>query len=156
MLRAVGMEEHRLRAPHHLSGGQKQRVAIAGVLAMRPACIVLDEPTTMLDPRGRAEVLAAVLRLHRELGLTVVYITHFMEEAALAGRVVVLAEGRVRADGPLEAVLDDVELLTGAGLVPPPAARLAQRLRARGVDLPRGIVDAERLVEALCCFASSG
>lgn len=155
-LRAVGMEEHRLRAPHHLSGGQKQRVAIAGVLAMRPQCVVLDEPTTMLDPAGRAEVLATVLRLHREHGLTVVLITHFMEEAALAGRVVVMARGRVVAEGPPAQVFEDADLLAAAGVKPPAAAWLARRLRAHGLELPRGIVDAEGLVEALCRWSSRG
>lgn len=155
-LQAVGMAEHRLRAPHHLSGGQKQRVAIAGVLAMQPDCLVLDEPTTMLDPAGRGEVLATLLRLHRERGLAVVLITHFMDEAALADRVVVMARGRVAADGPPAAVLEDVELLAAAGLKPPPAALLARRLRARGVELPPGIVRPEALVEALCRWPSRG
>ena len=149
-LRLVGMAEYRLHGPHLLSGGQKQRVAIAGVLAMHPRCLVLDEPTAMLDPVGRAEVLDAVCRLHREEGITVVYITHFMEEAVAAGRVVVMDAGRVILDGTPAEVFHDVEKIRGLGLDVPVSADVAAQLRRRGVNLPGGITTNEGLAKALC------
>jgi len=149
-LRQVGMTEYRLHGPHLLSGGQKQRVAIAGVLAMHPLCLVLDEPTAMLDPVGREEVLESVSRLHREEGITVVYITHFMEEAVAASRVVVMDGGRVVLDGTPETVFDHVEEIRALGLDVPIAANVAAQLRLRGHDLPSGIITDEGLASALC------
>ena len=149
-LRQVGMTEYRLHGPHLLSGGQKQRVAIAGVLAMHPRCLVLDEPTAMLDPVGRAEVLDAVCRLHREEGITVVYITHFMEEAVAAGRVVVMDAGRVILDGTPAEVFHDVDRIRGLGLDVPVSADVAAELRRRGMNLPGGITTNEGLAKALC------
>lgn len=149
-LRQVGMQEYRLHGPHLLSGGQKQRVAIAGVLAMQPRCLVLDEPTAMLDPVGRKEVLEAVCRLHREEGITVVYITHFMEEAVMAGRVVVMDEGRVIMDGPPEVIFDRVEQIRALGLDVPVAADVAAHLRQQGVAVPAGVITEEGLAAALC------
>ena len=149
-LRQVGMTEYRLHGPHLLSGGQKQRVAIAGVLAMHPRCLVLDEPTAMLDPVGRAEVLDAVCRLHREEGITVVYITHFMEEAVAAGRVVVMDAGRVILDGTPAEVFHDVEKIRGLGMDVPVSADVAAQLRRRGMNLPGGITTNEGLAKALC------
>ena len=149
-LRQVGMTEYRLHGPHLLSGGQKQRVAIAGVLAMHPRCLVLDEPTAMLDPVGRAEVLDAVCRLHREEGITVVYITHFMEEAVAAGRVVVMDAGRVILDGLPGDVFQDVDRIRDLGLDVPVSADVAAQLRRRGMNLPGGITTNEGLAKALC------
>ena len=135
-LKAVGMEEFTLHAPHHLSGGQKQRIAIAGVIAMEPACIVLDESTAMLDPLGRREVLDTVKRLNREKGITVVLITHHMDEAAMAGRVVVMDGGRVVMDGAPEEVLVRVEELRAVGLAAPHTVELLYGLREDGFDVP--------------------
>jgi len=154
-LAAVGMTAMRHREPHLLSGGQKQRVAIAGALAMRPACLVLDEPTAMLDPAGRAEVVEVVRRLNRELGMAVVWITHFMEEAALADRVVVMANGRVQMEGPPREVFQQAEKLRALRLDVPPAVAVADRLRAAGVPLPKGILTLDELVEALCQLRSA-
>lgn len=149
-LAAVGMTEMADRAPHLLSGGQKQRVAIAGVLALRPACMVLDEPTAMLDPSGRAEVVDVIHRLNREYGIAVVWITHFMEEAALADRVVVMANGRVQMDGSPQEILTQSRRLKELRLDVPPAVAVADRLRAAGVRLPGDLLTLEELVEALC------
>ncbi|EGO65321.1 energy-coupling factor transporter ATPase [Acetonema longum] len=149
-LKAVGMESYRQHAPHLLSGGQKQRVAIAGVLAMRSQCLVLDEPTAMLDPKGRAEVLSTVRRLNREEGITVVYITHFMEEAMWADRVVVMEAGKVVDQGTPKAIFSQVERLKAMGLDVPTASDLSYRLRQRGVSLPVDIITEEELAVALC------
>lgn len=149
-LRAVGMEKYRKHAPHLLSGGQKQRVAIAGALAMKTKCLVLDEPTAMLDPKGRAEVLETVRNLHRKAGITVVYITHFIEEAACADRVVVMEKGRVHAQGTPREVLTKVEELKRCGLDAPLAARIAYRLRQEGLKLPEDVMTNEELAVALC------
>jgi energy-coupling factor transport system ATP-binding protein len=149
-LAAVGMSQMRERAPHLLSGGQKQRVAIAGALAMRPTCLVLDEPTAMLDPSGRAEVMAVVRRLNRELGMTVLWITHFMEEAATADRVVVMAEGKVCLQGSPREVFTQAKRLRELRLDVPPAVAAAERLRTAGVALPAGLLTMDELVEALC------
>jgi energy-coupling factor transport system ATP-binding protein len=154
-LTAVGMVHMRERAPHLLSGGQKQRVAIAGALALRPACLVLDEPTAMLDPSGRAEVVEVVRRLNRELGMAVVWITHFMEEAALADRVVVMADGRVQLEGAPREVFVQSQRLRALRLDVPPAVAAAERLRAGGVPVPHGILSLEELVEALCQLRSA-
>lgn len=135
-LRQVGMYEYREHAPHLLSGGQKQRIAIAGIIAMEPRCIVLDEPTAMLDPKGRREVLDTVLRLNREKGITIVLITHHMEEAAMAGRVVVLHRGSVYLDGTPGAVFSQVEKLHEIGLAAPETVELCCELNRRGFRLP--------------------
>ena len=135
-LAAVGMSEYARHAPHLLSGGQKQRVAIAGVLAMRPKCIVLDEPTAMLDPVGRKEVLDTVRRLNREQGITVVLITHHMDEAAQAGRLVVMPDGHIMADDKPERVFQNVDGLRSLGLEVPEPVALLYELRQNGVDVP--------------------
>ena len=135
-LAAVGMTEYARHAPHLLSGGQKQRVAIAGVLAMRPECIVLDEPTAMLDPVGRREVLDTVRRLNREAGITVVLITHHMDEAAQADRLIVMHDGHIMADGRPEQVFQNVDGLRSLGLEVPEPVALLYELRQSGVDVP--------------------
>lgn len=152
-LRQVGMYDFRLHAPHLLSGGQKQRVAIAGVIAMQPKCIVLDEPTAMLDPQGRAEVMATVQRLHEEQGITIVLITHFMEEAALADRVIVMADGHVTMDGTPREVFCEAAKLKKLGLDVPLATELGCELRASGLALPKDILTDEELVAALTAAA---
>ena len=134
-LKSVGMYEYRLHETHKLSGGQKQRVAIAGILAMRPQCIVLDEPTAMLDPKGRREVMQAVRRLNKEDGITVLFITHFMEEAVEADRVMVVDDGKILADGTPAEVFKQSEMLKKVGLDVPEVARLAAVLREKGCDL---------------------
>ena len=135
-LKQVGMYAYREHAPHLLSGGQKQRVAIAGIIAMEPKCIVLDEPTAMLDPRGRREVIETIGRLNKEKGITVVLITHHMDEAAKADRVVVLHKGKVSADGKPEEVFSQVELLHSIGLAAPESVELCWELNKEGFDLP--------------------
>ena len=149
-LRAVEMTAFRNFAPHLLSGGQKQRVAIAGALAMRTRCLVLDEPTAMLDPAGRKEVLTTVRELHRHAGITIVYITHFMEEAAAADRVLVMEKGRLVEDGPPRKIFQQVEQMKKRGLDVPLAAEIAWRLRRQGIPLPEDIITDEELVTALC------
>lgn len=149
-LKLVDMNRFRTHAPHLLSGGQKQRVAIAGVIAMRPEVLILDEPTAMLDPRGRKEVIDTVIRLNREEGITVVYITHFMEEAVVADRVVVLDKGSVMMDGAPAEVFSRVEELKSMGLDVPPIAELARELRLAGVELRPGILTVDELVQELC------
>lgn len=134
-LKAVDMYDYRESAPHKLSGGQKQRVAIAGVIAMETACIVLDEPTAMLDPRGRVEVMDTITRLNREKGITIVLITHYMDEAVQAGRVVVMDNGAVLLDGTPQAVFSDVELLKRHDLDVPQATELCYRLKTAGIPL---------------------
>jgi len=148
-LAAVDMTDYSRHAPHRLSGGQKQRVAIAGVIAMRPDCIVLDEPTAMLDPRGRREVMATLKSLNREYGVTVILITHFMDEAAQAERVVVIDEGKILLDAAPEEVFSHVSLLTKAGLDAPQSTRLCHELRRAGVNLPENIISEEQCAAAL-------
>ena len=148
-LRQVGMYEHRLHAPHLLSGGQKQRVAIAGVIAMQPDIIVLDEPTAMLDPQGRKEVISTVTRLCREKGMTVVLITHHMEECVGADRLVVMSGGRIVADGSPAEVFSQVELMEREGLSVPETTRLLYDLRADGLDLPLDALDTEACADAV-------
>lgn len=148
-LKAVEMYDYRLAAPYKLSGGQKQRVAIAGIIAMQPECIVLDEPTAMLDPRGRAEVLDTIHSLNRELGITIVLITHYMDEAVTADRVVVMDSGRILTEGTPREVFSKVELLKQHHLDVPQATELCYRLRACGCDVPLGILDAEECVGVL-------
>jgi energy-coupling factor transport system ATP-binding protein len=148
-LKQVGMYEFRAHAPHLLSGGQKQRIAIAGVIAMEPKCIVLDEPTAMLDPKGRREVIETVMRLNREKGITVVLITHHMDEAAKAGRVVVLHKGKVAADGTPKQVFSQVELLHRLGLAAPDTAELCYALNQNGFELPLDALETEECAQAL-------
>ena len=148
-LRAVDMWEFRQRAPHKLSGGQKQRVAIAGILAMQPEAIVLDEPTAMLDPRGRAEVMATIRALNREQGITVVLITHYMEEAAASDRVVVMDDGRVVMDGTPREVFAQVEALRALQLDVPQPTELCWMLRQQGVPLPPDVLTVDECVEAI-------
>ena len=148
-LKQVDMYEYRTHAPHLLSGGQKQRIAIAGVIAMEPKCIVLDEPTAMLDPRGRREVIDTIGRLNREKGITVVLITHHMDEAAKAQRVVVLDKGKVAADGTPKAVFSQVELLHGIGLAAPETVELCWELNQEGFDLPLDKLDPKECAQAL-------
>ena len=148
-LRAVGMEEFTLHAPHHLSGGQKQRVAIAGVIAMEPACIVLDESTAMLDPLGRREVLDTVKRLNREKGITIVLITHHMDEAAMADRVVVMDNGSVVMDGSPREILVRVEELRKIGLAAPHTVELLYGLRQDGFDVPLDALGIRECADAI-------
>ena len=148
-LKQVGMYDYREHAPHLLSGGQKQRIAIAGIIAMEPKCIVLDEPTAMLDPRGRREVIETIGRLNKEKGITVVLITHHMDEAAKADRVVVLHKGKVAADGAPEAVFSQVELLHGIGLAAPESVELCYELNKEGFDLPLDKLDPEKCAQTL-------
>ncbi len=151
-LRAVGMYEHRESAPHKLSGGQKQRIAIAGVLAMQPQVLVLDEPTAMLDPQGRKEVLDTVHMLNRERGMTVVLITHYMAEAAAADRVVVLDNGVIRLDGTPREIFAQVDTLRALHLDVPQPTELAYRLRQAGFDLPQSVLTDEECVAAIAAL----
>ena len=145
-LKAVDMYDYRLKAPHKLSGGQKQRVAIAGIIAMKPDCIVLDEPTAMLDPKGRAEVLDTIRKLNRENGITVVMITHYMEEAVMADRVFVIDDGKLLTSGTPDEVFSQVELLKRHRLDVPQATELCYKLRACGLN-----IDRLPLTEDECC-----
>ena len=151
---SVGMTEYAHAAPHMLSGGQKQRVAIAGVLAMLPSVIVFDESTAMLDPAGREEIFSLVRRLGVERGLTIIWITHFMEEAARADRVVVLDQGVVRADGAPREIFVDTALLRECGLEPPEMTLIAQELIKKGLDLPANIMTVDEMVVELCRLKS--
>ena len=148
-LKQVEMYEYREHAPHLLSGGQKQRVAIAGIIAMEPRCIVLDDPTAMLDPRGRREVIDTIGRLNREKGITVVLITHHMDEAAKADRVVVLNKGKVAADGTPQQVFAQVELLHSLGLASPETVELCWELNKQGFDLPLDKLEPEECAQTL-------
>ena len=151
-LKLVGMFQYREHAPHMLSGGQKQRIAIAGVIAMRPKCIVLDEPTAMLDPQGRKEVLATISRLNKENKITVVLITHHMPEAVLADRVVVMTDGGILTDGTPKEVFTQVELLRAAGLTVPETTMLLYELRQAGFDLPLDALSVEECAQTLRDF----
>ncbi|MDD6043683.1 MAG: energy-coupling factor transporter ATPase [Eubacteriaceae bacterium] len=150
-LQSVNMGKFRKKAPHMLSGGQKQRIAIAGVVAMKPECIIFDEATAMLDPQGREEIMEIIRELHEE-GITVVLITHFMDEAVKADRVIILDEGKVLLDGTPEEVFSQEEVLTQANLEMPLAVELASRLRNKGVDIPKGIINVEGLVDFICQY----
>ena len=155
-LKAVGMYEYRFHEPHKLSGGQKQRVAIAGIMAMQTECIVLDEPTAMLDPKGRQEVMDAMQRLNRELGITVVLITHYMDEAVKADRVIVMDSGRVVLDGTPREVFSKEDVIEKAGLELPESAKLANGLRRAGIALPQGILTPDEFIEAFKMCVSGG
>jgi len=148
-LKQVGMYEYRRHAPHLLSGGQKQRVAIAGVLAMQPRCIILDEPTAMLDPIGRAEVMATIRKLHQTDGVTVVLITHHMDEAAQADRLIVMSDGRVIADGPPKQIFTQVPQLRSVGLDVPETTALLWELCQEGLDVPLDALSDEECAAAL-------
>jgi energy-coupling factor transport system ATP-binding protein len=148
-LKAVGMYEERKKAPHLLSGGQKQRIAIAGVVAMKPQCIILDEPTAMLDPRGRDEVMAIMKKLHQE-GITILLITHFMEEAAQAERVIIMDQGRICMDGTPEEIFARSREIRELSLDVPLPVELAEGLRENGIPVPRSIITTEEMVDYLC------
>lgn len=153
-LKSVNMYEFREHAPHQLSGGQKQRVAIAGIIAMRPKCIVLDEPTAMLDPRGRTEVIKTIRRLNHDFGITVVLITHYMDEAAQSDRVVVVDNGTILFDDTPKKVFSHVNVLKEVGLDVPQATELIYELRKAGYKLPEDIITAEECVEAIAGLLS--
>lgn len=148
-LKAVGMYEFKKSAPHKLSGGQKQRVAIAGIIAMEPKCIVFDEPTAMLDPKGRKEVMDVILSLCRDKNITVILITHYMNEAALADRVLVMNKGEIVIDGAPGKIFSDVKTLKAAGLDVPQPAELAFKLREAGIDLKGDILSVDDCVKAV-------
>lgn len=148
-LKAVEMYDFRHNAPYKLSGGQKQRIAIAGIIAMEPDCIVLDEPTAMLDPRGRTEVMNTIHKLNEERGITIVLITHYMDEAVQADRVIVMDSGEILTEGSPKEVFSQVELLKKHKLDVPQSTELIHRLRAAGFDLPDGILNIEECVAAL-------
>lgn len=150
-LKAVNMYHHRKKAPHLLSGGQKQRIAIAGAIAMRPECIVFDEPTAMLDPKGRSEVMSIIKELHDE-GITVVLITHFMEEAAQAERIVIMDQGNIAMDGTPREVFSRVDEIRNMNLDVPLPVELCYRLRKRGIHIPETIINMEEMVEFLCQY----
>ena len=155
-LKAVGMYEYRLHEPHKLSGGQKQRVAIAGIMAMQTDCIVLDEPTAMLDPKGREEVINSMLYLNKEMGITVVLITHYMDEAVKADRVIVMDSGNVVLDGTPAEVFAKEEIIEKAGLELPDSAKLANILRRNGVALPDGILTPDDFIKSFKTIVSGG
>ena len=148
-LKQVGMYEYRDHAPHLLSGGQKQRIAIAGIIAMQPKCIVLDEPTAMLDPRGRREVMQTIAQLNREKGITVILITHHMDEAAMAQRVIVLHKGKVAADGCPKEVFSQVDMLHRIGLAAPESVELCWQLNQEGFNLPLDKLNPEECAQIL-------
>ena len=148
-LKAVGMYDYRMHAPSQLSGGQKQRVAIAGIIAMRPSCIVLDEPTAMLDPKGRREVMKTIRLLNRNYGITIVLITHYMEEAAQADRVIVMDEGNILLDDTPEEVFSHVEQMKQIGLDVPQVTELVYELQQAGIPLDSHIITEDACVQAL-------
>ena len=154
-LAQVGMSKYALHAPHLLSGGQKQRIAIAGVIAMAPKCIVLDEPTAMLDPRGRREVMDTIIRLNRDKGITVVLITHHMDEAAQCGRVVVMHKGKVATDGTPKEVFSQVDLMHELGLAAPETVELCFELNKLGFDLPLDQLDEKECAQVLYDFVNA-
>ena len=153
-LEKVGMTAYRTHSPAMLSGGQKQRIAIAGILAMHPDCIVLDEPTAMLDPHGRKEVMDTVHELNEKEGITIVLITHFMEEAVTADHVMVIDKGHLRMEGTAREVFSQADKLTALGLDVPVAADLAHGLRKKGFHIPEDCLTDEELGESLCPYAS--
>lgn len=149
-LKSVGMFEYKNKAPHLLSGGQKQRIAIAGVIAMKPDCIVFDEPTAMLDPHGRKEVMGIIKKLNKEENITIIHITHFMEEAAMADRVIVIDKGKVILDGKPRDIFCQVKELKALGLEVPIGTELAFRLREKGFKIPEEIITIEEMVDYIC------
>jgi len=151
-LEIVGMQEFKSHAPHLLSGGQKQRIAIAGVLAMEPSILVMDEPTAMLDPSGRREVMQTILQLNREKGITVILITHHMDEAAQAGRVIVMSDGKVAMEGTPAEVFARVDEIRALSLLPPQTIDLLHRLQASGYDLPLDALSVEACADVLETF----
>ncbi len=154
-LKAVNMYDFRNYEPHKLSGGQKQRVAIAGVIAMQTKCIVLDEPTAMLDPNGRKEVMSTIKRLNKEMGITVVLVTHFMDEAVQADRVVVMDNGKVIMDGTPRQVFSQSEKLINVGLDVPQATQLARALKAQGINIPTDLLNEEECTQAIMALLRS-
>lgn len=148
-LKAVGMYDYRLHSPSQLSGGQKQRVAIAGVIAMEPKCIILDEPTAMLDPQGRREVMSTIKRMNREKGITIVLITHYMDEAAQCDRVVVMDKGKIILDDTPKGVFSNVEQVKSIGLDVPQVTELVWELRKEGFDIPPDIITEEECADAV-------
>lgn len=150
-LESVKMGEYKKKAPHLLSGGQKQRVAIAGVVAMRPKCIIFDEPTAMLDPRGRGDIMKIIKSLHKE-GITVVLITHFMDEAVNADRVIIMNNGEILIDGTPMEVFSNHELIRSVNLDVPIAVELAERLRKRGINVPQDVITTDKMVEFVCQY----
>lgn len=150
-LDSVKMGKYRKKSPHFLSGGQKQRIAIAGVVAMKPECIIFDEPTAMLDPKGREDIMSIIRELHEE-GITVILITHFMDEAVQADRVVIMDRGHILLDGTPEQVFSQEETIREASLDLPLAVDLCQKLRKRGIKIPKEIITIEGLVEFVCQY----
>lgn len=148
-LKAVGMYDYRLHSPDKLSGGQKQRIAIAGIIAMEPECIVLDEPTAMLDPQGRDEVIRTIIDLNRNMGITIILITHYMEEAVLADRVIVMDSGNVLTEGKPRDVFSKVELLKKHRLDVPQATELAHKLKGCGYELPECVLNEDECADAI-------
>lgn len=155
-LKAVNMYEYRTHEPHRLSGGQKQRIAIAGIIAMQPDCVVFDEPTAMLDPKGRRQVMQIIDKLHREMGKTVVLITHYMDEAAMADRVVVMDNGAIIADGTAKHVFSQVELLKSVGLDVPQPTELIYKLNKAGIAFDSDVLSVDECVEAISEMLSEG
>ncbi|MGN0475363.1 MAG: energy-coupling factor transporter ATPase [Acutalibacteraceae bacterium] len=155
-LKAVGMYEYRRHAPHKLSGGQKQRVAIAGIIAMRPQCIVFDEPTAMLDPRGRQEVMSTIDKLKNDLGITVVLITHYMDEAARADRVIIMDDGKILTEGTPGEVFSQIDMLRAHHLDVPQSTELAQYLRSKGYDIPADVLTPEECARAIFAAKNRG
>ena len=149
-LERVGMSEYKRHAPHLLSGGQKQRIAIAGILAMKPKCIIFDEPTAMLDPSGRKEVLDTIIDLNRNYGITVILITHYMDEAAKADRIVVMDKGKLILDGKPRDVFSNVEKMKSIGLDVPQVTELSYELQKAGINIDTRILDVNEMVNAIC------
>ena len=149
-LEKVGMSEYKRHAPHLLSGGQKQRIAIAGVLAMKPDCIVFDEPTAMLDPSGRKDVLNSIIDLNKNYGITIVLITHYMDEAAMGDRIVVVDDGKIIMEGAPKKVFSQVETMKKIGLDVPQVTELSYELRKEGIDIDSEILNIDEMVDALC------
>ena len=149
-LKIVDMEEFRNKGPHLLSGGQKQRIAIAGVIAMRPKCIIFDEPTAMLDPSGRREVINTIKKLNKEEGITIIHITHFMEEAVDADRVIVMEDGKIVSEGTPREVFSKVDDLKALGLDVPQVTELAHQLIKEGIEMPEDILTVDEMVMKLC------
>ncbi len=151
-LKSVGMYEFRDSTPHHLSGGQKQRIAIAGMIAMKPECLILDEPTAMLDPKGRAEIVNTVLRLNKENGMTVVLITHYMEEAERADRVLVMNDGKFIADGTPKEIFKNVALLKSVGLDVPQTTELLYELNNNEIKVPTDVLSIEETAKVIAAY----